>query len=154
MPLLLFLIAALTWLEVVYLKRPRAIGSGAMFLTESGIIATNAIQKLLLCAVFVVIQERLGDTVHRRLSSIGEISFAIFFAHMLFINDYALLEGAQAGNLLLFLLSVAMTLSVCVTFISGAKVVLRSYSRSFLGACTAVAASSSQQNRQRYLGQR
>jgi probable poly-beta-1,6-N-acetyl-D-glucosamine export protein len=134
LPLLLLLIAALTWVEVAYLKRPGAIGSVGMFSSEGGIIGTNAIQKLLCCGAFIAILQRLGDGVHRRLSYIGEISFAIFFAHMLFINGYALFERGRPGNLLLYVLSVMITLSACIACVSIAKIVLRSSSRSFLGA--------------------
>lgn len=86
LPALLTLVAGLVWLEVWYLSRAGFIHSAAMFSSENGIVDTNALQKLLLCGVLLVILRRFGQVLDRKLSYLAEVSFAIYIVHMFGIH--------------------------------------------------------------------
>jgi len=134
MPLLLVAIAATTWLEVVYFKRPGAIDSVAMFSTEQGILGTNAVQKLLLCGVLLVLLRQCGSAVHRVLGFVGDLSFGVYFLHMLVINAYSF-TGIRTprGNLLVYGGSVLATLLICIGCLAAAKSLTGARSRALIG---------------------
>ena len=114
---LLTLVTALTWLEVDVLEACRVHRFAAMFSTEHGTVDTNAVQKLLLCGVLLVILRRFDNVLRRRLSYLAEVSFGIFFLHGSFIkilNRYLVSSrrDAPTGSLLLFGLAVTVTLAL------------------------------------------
>lgn len=135
---LLTLATALLWLEVTFLKRAGFIASAAMFSTEHGTVDTNAVQKLLLCGVLLVILRRFGNVLRRQLSYIAEVSFGIFFLHGFFIKMLELYlvssrHFAPAGSLLLYGLVVTVTLALSMGCVWLARNLLGRYSRYVIG---------------------
>ena len=131
---LVVLVVALTTVEVVILKRPGFIASLGMFSVEQGIVDTNALQKLLLCGVLLVILRRAGHRVAGCLRNIGDLSFGIYFLHMVVIHGFSAARlGSRPGTLPLFCLSVGLTLVICVLILRCARHVFGPYSRSVVG---------------------
>ena len=118
LPVLLTGVAGLVWLEVV-LQGAGYVKSAAMFSTENGVVDTNALQKLLLCGVLLVILERLGEGLHRKLRPLGDASFGIYFLHMYFIKGYArfVAQGTSPGaGLWRYWLAFAVVVTLCVGY--------------------------------------
>ena len=140
LPVLLTVVGALVWLEVVS-RGAGYIKSATMFSTENGIVDTNAVQKLLLCGVLLVILRWLGEEVHSRLKPLGDASFGIFFLHMYFLKGYAhfLAPNASPGaGLWGYWLSLAVIVTLCVGYPWFGKQVL-SACHSFVVAARPVA---------------
>ena len=135
---LLTLVTALTWLEVTFLKRAGFIASAAMFSTEHGTVDTNAVQKLLLCGVLLVILRRFGNVLRPQLSYLAEVSFGIFFLHGFFIKILHLYlvssrQVAPTGSFLLYGLAVTVTLALSTGCVWLARNLLGRYSRYVIG---------------------
>lgn len=137
LPFLLLLVVGLVWLEVVHYGRGGAIGSAAMFSTENGVFGTNALQKVLLCGVLLVILRRCGKLLDSKLSYMADVSFGIYFLHMYFIQAYTRFVAGDvfpAASLLRYWLAVATVVALCVVCLWLAKRILGRYSRQVVGS--------------------
>jgi surface polysaccharide O-acyltransferase-like enzyme len=118
LPVLLTAAAGLVWLEVG-LKQAGYIKSAAMFSTENGLVDTNAMQKLLLCGVLLVILRRLGEGLHNKLKPLADASFGVYFLHMYFVRGYAhfLAPNTSPGaGLWRYWLALAVVTILCVGY--------------------------------------
>ena len=137
LPALIASVVGLVWLEVGYLHQAGYISSGAMFSTENGIVDTNAMQKLLLCGVLLVVLRRLGEGLHRKLRPLADASFGVFFLHLYFIKGGAQLMGGQTSpgtGLWQYWLALAAVVTVCVGYPWFGARVMRRLSRYVVGA--------------------
>ena len=135
LPVLLTAVAGLVWLELG-LQGAGYIKSAAMFSTENGIVDINALQKLLLCGVLLVILRRLGEGVHRKLKPLADVSFGIYFLHMYFVKGYShfVSEGTSPGpGLWRYWLSLAVVTILCVGYPWFGKQVLSTFNRYLVG---------------------
>lgn len=137
LPILLVLLAGLVWLEVGFYQRGGAIGSSYLFSTENGILGTNALQKLLLCGVLLVLLRRFGDFFDRKLHYMAEVSFGIYFLHMYFIQGYTRFVAGEifpAASLLRYVLAVTTVVVLSMLCLWLVKRVLGKHSRKLVGS--------------------
>lgn len=137
LPWLVALVVGLVWLEVGYLQRGGAIGSAGLFSTENGVFGTNALQKILLCGVLLVILRRYGGFFDRKLDYLAHISFGIYFLHMYFIQGYTRFVAGEVfpgASLLRYWAAVTLVVALCVMCLWIAKKVLGRHSRKFVGS--------------------
>ncbi len=137
LPFLLAAVVALVWLEVGYYGRGGAIGSAAMFSTENGVFGTNAVQKVLLCGVLLVMLRRCGQLLDSKLSYMADVSFGIYFLHMYFIQAYTRFVAGDvfpAASLWRYWLAVATVVALCIVCLWLARRILGRYSRQVVGS--------------------
>lgn len=137
LPWLLALVVALTLVEVFVFGRGGAIYSVSLFSSEAGVLGTNAIQKLLLCGVLIVLLDRWDEAVAKRFALTAELSFGIYFLHMYFIQLYTqfvLGDVFPRGGLLRYALAVAVVTGLSVLCLLIAKKILGRHSRKFVGS--------------------
>lgn len=124
-------------LEVLGLDRGGALYSRQIFSTEQGVFDTNALQKLVLCGLLLVVLQRLDRWVAPWLNRLADLSFGIFFLHMYFIQAYARLvlgEVFPAGGVLRFLGLVGVVVLLSMLCLEIAKKVLGRQSRRVVGS--------------------
>lgn len=137
LPWLLALTAGLTATEVFVFERGGAIYSRALFSSEAGVLGTNAIQKLLLCGILIVLLDRWDARVAKRLTLTADLSFGIYFLHMYFIQAYtqfALGDIFPRGGVPRYALAVAVVTGLSVLCLLIAKKILGKHSRKFVGS--------------------
>src|ERR1035438_2298703 len=135
LPVLLTAVAGLVWLEVG-LKQAGYIKSAAMFSTENGILDCDALLKLLLCGVMLVVLRRLGEGVHRVFKPVADASFGIYFLHMYFFKGIAhfLAPNTSPGAGLWRYWSALATITIlCVAYPWFGKLVLSVFNRYLVG---------------------
>jgi membrane-bound acyltransferase YfiQ involved in biofilm formation len=138
LPALLTLVAGLVWIEVGYLHRAGCIRSAAMFSPENGVVDTNALQKLLLCGVLLVILRRFGERTDRKLRCLADGSFGIYFLHMYFITAYSHIVAGPVflgASLWRYWITVAAVVALCVCCLWFARQVRERFSRTVVGFC-------------------
>jgi surface polysaccharide O-acyltransferase-like enzyme len=118
LPALLTLVAGLAWIEVTYFPRAGFLQSAALFSTENGIVDTNAVQKLLLCGILLVLLRRFGKVLDSKLRHLADVSFGIYLLHMfgIYFLHVVVLNGrvAPVVGLWEFWLAVAAVVALCV----------------------------------------
>ena len=135
LPLLLTAAAGLVWHEVGS-QQAGYIRSAGMFSTENGLVDSNALQKLLLCGVLLVILRRFGEGVHLKLKPLADVSFGIYFLHMCFVSGYShfLAPNTSPGaGLWRYWLAIAVVVTVCVGYLWFGKQVLSAFGRYAVG---------------------
>lgn len=124
-------------LEVVGLERGGALYSRQIFSTEQGVFDTNALQKLVLCGLLLVLLQRLDRWVAPLLTRLADLSFGIFFVHMYFIQAYARLvlgEVFPPGDGLRYAGLVAVVVVLSMLCLLLAKRILGRHSRRVVGS--------------------
>ena len=130
------LVLGLVVVEVFVLERGGALLSQGLFSTENGVVDTNAIQKLLLCWVLMGWLDRFDKQVAPRIAFLADLSFGLFFLHMIWIRIYThtlLGDVFPAGSLLRYLALVAAVVALSVVVLVVAKKILGKRSRMVVG---------------------
>lgn len=136
-PLQVAVVVGLVAVEVFVLERGGAIYSKTPFSAEAGIFGTNAIQKLILCGLLVVLLKWWDDAVKDRLAYIAEVSFGIYFLHMYFIvfhTQFILGDVFPSGTVPRYAVGVSVVMGLCVLCLWIAKKIFGKHSRKVVGS--------------------
>ena len=124
-------------LEVVGLDRGGALYSRQIFSTEQGAFDTNALQKLVLCGLLLVLLQRFDRWIAPWLARLADLSFGIFFLHLYFIQAYAQLvlgDVFPPGDVFRCLGLVAVVVLLSMLCLVIAQKILGRYSRRVVGS--------------------